>query len=328
MDGDVQVQMNGTGHTSLSIAFPIDVGAPSGDPPDIFSINPVSGPAGGFTVVTITGTGFTGVSSVKFGATEALSFSVDSPTQITAETPPGPVFTSVNVIVQDADGSDTLPSGFFYNINPPPSISTVTPNSGTMLGDARVTITGSSVVGVNSVTFGGVAGTDLEVASPTELTVATPPGAQGLVNVTAFNSVSSSTITNGYEYTDPGQFINIGPGVGGLIGPSQLSGNGDLAPGSQTGFSVVLANALAGQLGSLFVSLGQGAAPFKGGTFYPIPVLLQISIGTDALGGFAFSSSMPLGTPPGTALVMQTWTGDFTAPALFTGSNGLKAIVP
>jgi hypothetical protein len=329
LDGDVAVQKSGSGHSSLSNAFPIDIGAPSGDPPSISSINPTTGPAGGFTSVVISGTGFNGTHTVKFGTVDATSFNVDSNSQITAEAPSGTLFTSVDIVVQDSEGADTLASAYFYSVNPFPGISTVTPPSGTMDGGTRVSITGSSVVGVTSVTFGGVAGTGLDIVSPTELSVTTPAGSVGSVDVTASNSTGGITIPDGYEYTDPGQFIDIGPGVGGIIiGAPQLSGNGSLAPGSPEGFSIVLSNALNGQLGTLFVSFSQGAAPFKGGTFYPIPIVLQFPISTDLLGGFVLSSTIPVGTPSGAAFVLQTWNQDFSAPFGLAGSNGLKAIVP
>ena len=55
----------------------------------ITSISPTSGPAGGGTTVTITGSGFTGASQVLFGSTDASSFTVISDTQITAVSPAG-----------------------------------------------------------------------------------------------------------------------------------------------------------------------------------------------------------------------------------------------
>ncbi|MHC5210390.1 MAG: IPT/TIG domain-containing protein [Planctomycetota bacterium] len=327
-DGDVQVWNGLTGHSSLSNSFPIDIGAPAGNPPNITSIDPATGPEGGWTEVTITGTGFTGSHTVQFGGTDAVSFVVDSNTQITAVTPPGAVFTQASVFVQDVEGSDTLPSAFFYTLNPLPNISTVTPDEGTLAGGTSVLISGSSVVGVTSVTFGGAAGTNLEVLSATQVSVDSPAGSEGFVDVVAQNSAGSSTITNGFEYTDPGQFIDIGPGVGSVLGAPVLSGTGSLAVGSPTGFSIVLSNALSNQLGTLFVSLSQGAVPFKGGTFYPIPILIQFPIIVDGFGGFVLSSTIPAGTPSGTAFVLQTWNNDFLAPFGLAGSNGLKAIVP
>jgi len=61
----------------------------SGTKPAITSISPTHGNPSGNTTVTITGCNFTGVTSVKFGTTPALSFTVDSDTQITAIAPPG-----------------------------------------------------------------------------------------------------------------------------------------------------------------------------------------------------------------------------------------------
>jgi alpha-tubulin suppressor-like RCC1 family protein len=57
------------------------------------------GPASGGTTVTITGVGFQEVSAVKFGSTDAESFTVNSPTSITAVSPPhakGTVDVTVN----------------------------------------------------------------------------------------------------------------------------------------------------------------------------------------------------------------------------------------
>jgi alpha-tubulin suppressor-like RCC1 family protein len=48
------------------------------------------GPASGGTTVTITGTDLTGATSVKFGTVNASSFTVNSPTSITAVSPPHP----------------------------------------------------------------------------------------------------------------------------------------------------------------------------------------------------------------------------------------------
>ncbi|MEW6644196.1 MAG: putative Ig domain-containing protein [Pseudomonadota bacterium] len=59
------------------------------DAASVTGIVPNSGPTGGGTSVTITGTGFLGASAVKFGATNATSFTVNSTTQITAVSPAG-----------------------------------------------------------------------------------------------------------------------------------------------------------------------------------------------------------------------------------------------
>jgi len=56
--------------------------------PFITNIDPNTGPAAGGTTVVITGRNFSGATAVRFGATNAALFTVDSDTQITAVSPP------------------------------------------------------------------------------------------------------------------------------------------------------------------------------------------------------------------------------------------------
>jgi hypothetical protein len=327
VDGEVLIQKNATGNASLSNAFPIDIGAPLGDPPSISSIDPTTGPAGGFDVVTIDGQGFNGTTSVKFNGVEAGSFVVNSSTSITAETPPGPVFTFADVTVTDPDGTDTLVGAYFYSFDPPPDITTVTPNQGPVGGGDRVEISGPSVVGVADVQFDGVSGTDLEVTSATTLQVTVPAGSLGPADVEAFGT-GSDIIVGGYTYVNPGQFVNIGPGVGGALGEPLFTGTGSLAPASPTGFDLHVSNCFPTTVMTLYVSASQAAFPFKGGTFYPVPILLQFVLAADIFGEVNLHSTIPISTPSGAAFVMQCWMSDISAPFGFSGSNGLKAIVP
>jgi hypothetical protein len=70
--------------------------------PAITVIAPNSGPIGGGTKVTITGSGLTAASGVKFGDVSAASFSVESDTEITATVPavakPGSVDLTVTTV--------------------------------------------------------------------------------------------------------------------------------------------------------------------------------------------------------------------------------------
>jgi Bacterial Ig-like domain (group 3)/IPT/TIG domain len=55
----------------------------------VTALSPSSGSTAAGTTVQITGKNFIGVSAMAFGASPAASFTVDSPTQITATSPPG-----------------------------------------------------------------------------------------------------------------------------------------------------------------------------------------------------------------------------------------------
>jgi subtilisin family serine protease len=85
------------------------------DPPVISALSVRSGPWYGGIPVTISGTNFVGVSAVTFGGTPATSYTVDSPTQITA-TAPARAASMVQVKVTAAGGSsaDVAADNFTY----------------------------------------------------------------------------------------------------------------------------------------------------------------------------------------------------------------------
>jgi len=327
-DGGVLVKAFFSGGASLSNEWPIDITAPINDPPNITSLNPTSGPAGGFTDVVITGTGFNGTSSVTFGGNAALSFTVNNATQITATTPPGTNGSSVNVVVTDPDGSDTQVNGFTYTANPVPNITSVVPNSGPAAGGTVVTVNGTSVLGVTQVTFNGVPGTGLTLIDDTSLTVTTPPGL-GSVNVVATNSQGSDTIVGGYTYVAGGSFVNIGPsGIGGSLGEPVFTGSGDLTPGSLAGFTLTCTNAQPFSLGTVFFGLSINPTPFFGGTFYPIPFTQSLNFGFNGAGSFSATTTIPGSFPGGNFIALQFFFADGSAPQGVSGSNGLRANVP
>jgi hypothetical protein len=86
--------------------------------PTVTSVVPNSGPIGGGTAVTITGTGFMGGAVVTFGTFGALSTAVISATQIQCTTAPATGFgttTQVNVTVTNPDTQfGVLTNGFTY----------------------------------------------------------------------------------------------------------------------------------------------------------------------------------------------------------------------
>jgi len=84
------------------------------DPPTITSVAPNAGPASGGTSVVITGTNFFGSPGVLFGAAPAPVVVVNSPTQLTAITPPGTSGSAVSISVVTASGSGVAQSAFAY----------------------------------------------------------------------------------------------------------------------------------------------------------------------------------------------------------------------
>ena len=125
-------------------------------PPTVTSITPSSGTAEGGTSVTITGSGFLLGATVTIGseASEVFVLSATEITATTAATAPG----SDEVVVTDANGTSTGgPSYTYVAPPPPPSVTSISPTSGTTEGGTAVTITGSGFVSGATVTIGTVA---------------------------------------------------------------------------------------------------------------------------------------------------------------------------
>ncbi len=271
-------------------------------------------------------TGFSGATNVTFGGVDALSFTVDSSTQITATTPAGSQGSTVDVTVVDPAGNGTLVAAYTYGANPAPNISSATPGMGPPAGGTTVTISGSSVVGVSDVQFGGVSGTNLQVLSATDLEVDAPAGI-GTVDIEAIGN-GSSTLSAAFTYDDVGGFVNVGPGLAGALGAPVLTGYGDLTPGSPVGAVLSASNAQPFISGLLYLSTSEAAVPFKGGTFYPIPILFQIILPFDGTGSLDIPLAFDNTVPSGLSLVWQYWFQDATGPFGWTGSNGFRFDIP
>ena len=91
---------------SATSTQPFMVSSSSGIP-TVTSFSPTSGPVG--TMVSITGTNFTGVTAVKFNGVKSV-FTVNSPTSITATVPGGA--TTGKIAVKNAAGTGKSPSKF------------------------------------------------------------------------------------------------------------------------------------------------------------------------------------------------------------------------
>jgi hypothetical protein len=79
----------------------------------VMTIKPPSGSSGGGTPVMITGTGFSGVTTVTFGGVPAVNVQAVNDTTITATTPPHAAG-AVDVVVGGGPTVVTLPSGYTY----------------------------------------------------------------------------------------------------------------------------------------------------------------------------------------------------------------------
>jgi hypothetical protein len=82
--------------------------------PTVAAISPASGPIGGGTAVSISGTDFAEVTGVSFGSVPAASFDVVNEGSITAVAPAGAAIASVPVTVTTVAGTASAPQSFAY----------------------------------------------------------------------------------------------------------------------------------------------------------------------------------------------------------------------
>ena len=216
-------------------------------PPTLSGINPNSGSSAGGTAVTISGSGFQGGLAVTIGSGQATNVTVANSTTITATTPAGAVGTA-NVTVTNPDGqTTTLASAFTYTQAPPPSVSGVSPNSGSTSGGTSVTVSGANFQTGATVSFGGANATGVSVQNSSTILATTPAGAAGAVDVVVTNpDGQSATLASGYTYSQsvpPSPSItSITPNTGSTSGGTTVSISG---ANFQTGATVTFGTAAA-----------------------------------------------------------------------------------
>jgi len=168
----------------------------SSTPPKITSLSRATGPVEGGTKVTITGSGFTGTTSVKFGPTVAQSSSVKSTKQVVAVAPAEAAGTVPITVTTGSGPSSATPADVYKYVYPAPVVTGVSPPNAPPSGGTTLTLSGSGFTGATSVNFGIDKVTPNSVnAMGTQLTVTTPgPAPPGLnigVNVTTPGGTSN-----------------------------------------------------------------------------------------------------------------------------------------
>jgi hypothetical protein len=195
-------------------------------PPTVLSISPAFGPAAGGTPVTIVGTNFTTGATVALGGAPATSAVVVNATTITATTA-AHAAGLVNVTVTNSDAqAGTLTGAYSYSTGAAPTITGITPATGSVDGGLTTTLTGTNfLVGV-TVAFDGVSAT-VTLNSATSLTATTPAHGPAVVNVVVTNpDHQTGTLAGGFTYTGGTTGGGGGGGGGGTTGGGGGGGGG------------------------------------------------------------------------------------------------------
>jgi len=186
--------------------------------PTVSSVSPVSGTVNGGTPIRITGTGFVAGATVEIGqgsgagptAIAASEVVVVSPTEITATTGGSAKAGTWNVFVIDSGGTSPANTGDHYTYTGGPTVSSVSPASGTVNGGTPIRITGTNFVAGATVEIGqgngagptAIPASEVVVVSPTEITAVTGGGAKaGTWNLFVIDSGGTSPSNAGDDYT-------------------------------------------------------------------------------------------------------------------------------
>jgi hypothetical protein len=263
---------------SVSVTTPGGTGTLAGftfvPAPTVTSISPTSAMAG--ATVTINGTNFTAATAVSFGGTAAASFTVISPTQITAVVGAG---ASGNVAVTTAGGTGTLVAGFTF-IFAPPTVTSFTPTSAG--AGQTVTINGTGFTGATAVSFGGVAATSFTVVSATQITAVVAAGsASGNVSVT---TPGGTGVLGGFTFILPPTITSFTPTSAGVSQTVTITG---------TNFTGATAVSFGGTAAASFtvVSATQITAVLAGGASGSVSVTTPGGTGTSP--GFVYIFFIP-----------------------------------
>ena len=172
--------------------------------PKVTSFSPASGAVG--TTVVVTGSGFSGASSVQFSGKES-SFTVNSATQITATVPSGAVTGKIRVAT--AAGATQSTTTFVVTKAVAPTATGFSPSAGTV--GAKVTVTGTGFSGATSVRFGSVEAT-YTVDSATQITATVPAGALSW-KIRVANAVGAVQAPECSRFTRRGSAVSTRPRV-------------------------------------------------------------------------------------------------------------------
>ncbi len=246
--------------------------------PTITSVIPSSGPIAGGTAVTITGTNLKDTKAVMFGGTAGTSITIISATSVTVVTPKKSVG-PVGVVLNTFSGSVVSTDEFTYVSEP--TITSVIPSSGPVVGGTKVTITGTNLTNTSSVMFGGTPGTSITNVDSDSVTVITPGKAAGAVAVVVTGSGGRVTAKGAFMFSAaPSISASAASSVVQLTTPTEVSGDNE-APTEPDFFALSADSEVVGDVRDTLVRRGRKAVASV--------IVLLIIVAT--VGGYAVNNA-------------------------------------
>lgn len=185
--------------------------------PVVSSVTPARGPAQGGTRITLSGANFQTGARVTVAGLPAFAPVVVDPNTISVVTNSGPPGVA-DVVVQNPDTQEgTLTDGYTYD--PSPSLSSISPGSGTTAGGTVITLIGSGFRAGATVQFATTEATAVTVVSPTQLQATTPARPLGVVTVRVRNDDGqSASLVRAFRFVPPPTLTQLSPAEGDVTG--------------------------------------------------------------------------------------------------------------
>lgn len=195
--------------------------------PQLMSIAPTSGSTAGGDRVSLYGQNFVNGASVSFGANAGTNVTYVDDTRIDVTSPAALSSGSVNVTVTNPDTQQAQLSNAYTYIPPPPTVSSVSAAQGKMGGGNTVQISGSQFAAnsLSSITFDGVAATNISVTNSTTLSVTVPASTTVKLADIVYTDTygQSATLANSYRYLPQSYTFATPPLVLSATEPGQMT---------------------------------------------------------------------------------------------------------
>lgn len=188
---------------AVAVLIPSVLAIPVADaaaPPKITGVSPNRGSTLGGSRVSVTGTGFSGVTAVRFGSSAGTNVTLVSSGRLLVTTPAHAAGV-VNVRVVTKAGTSLAVQADHFQFLAPPTVTSVSPKGGPTSGGRAVTVKGTGFRLVVAVRFGTAFATHIVVTSPTTLTVRNPQHTFGLVDVVVYTAFGHSAASAHDHYT-------------------------------------------------------------------------------------------------------------------------------
>ena len=298
-------------------------------------ITPTNGKQAGDDVGSIIGSGFLPGATVTIGGISASDVVV-TPTLISFIIPPGTEGTKDVVTINPEGQKGILRGGYTYN--PFPVIEKIKPDEGPLAGKTQITITGKHFMDGVVVTIGGNRMPRLDLFSPTELRLDTPPGKSGPKDVRVINPDSQEAmLKDGFTYNPAPTILSVMPnagaleggteiiitGTGFLFGADVLIGNTEVinrvVSSTSTKIKVETPPSTAGVKDLEVINRdGQKATLEDAFTYYPAPVITSVTPNNGRLAGGTKVTIQGSGFLPGAKVLIGF---DIDARAFATASS-------